>query len=438
MTKTPNAWIAVDHGLGTDHRLAPYILVLNGDQSLYQAIEEDDWVLVLNPAGGITRVGRVLRVRSDLETTTLYFDRLLAVTEPVSISLTALTPPSSRSIGRVQWTDFVEALPKALHKTIAEVPTIGSDARSPRYQQELAYIRELLQLAVMDDLLGPAGGPHERIVDMGVRDRYLVGKLAPREAARGGIEGLEGPLANEDAEEPADPKAPGQHEPGAEFGTATGRVEPESDAADEIDAASNQSLVPSSLGMTFCVDGDAESIEVEVRWGRYERIPNDDHEVLRKDGSKAKVWQRIPCGGKLVLPLTEGVIPHQAPDEKHPEVRVQGSVRAKNANGDRLVTLFLVNALEEPETNRDSAWVFQPELFVRAEAGASRRAIFRRRPVLDADGMDPERESLEMIYRNRVEFAVGHGVAVHAETAEDVTLATEVHTIVMLLNHEQN
>ncbi|MBU9359841.1 DISARM system helicase DrmA [Burkholderia multivorans] len=431
MTKRTNAWIAIDHGLGTDHRLAPYILVLNGDQSLYQAIEEDDWVLVLNPAGGITRVGRVLRVRSDLETTTLYFDRMSAVTEPVSIGLTALTPPSSGSIVRVQWTDFVEALPKALHKTIAEVPTIGCDARSPRYQQELAYIRELLQLAVMDDLLGPAGGPHERIVDMGVRDRYLVGKLAPREAARGGIEGLEGPLANEDAEEPADPKAPGQHEPGAEFGTATGRVEPESDAADEIDAASNQSLVPSSLGMTFCVDGDAESIEVEVRWGRYERIPNDDHEVLRKDGSKAKVWQRIPCGGKLVLPLTEGVIPHQAPDEKHPEVRVQGSVRAKNANGDRLVTLFLVNAQEEPETNRDSAWVFQPELIVRAEAGASRRAIFRRRPVLDADGMDPERESLEMIYRNRVEFAVGHGVAVHAETADDVTLATEVRTIVM-------
>ena len=47
----PNAWIAIDHGLGTDHRLAPYILVLKGERSLYQAIEEDDWVLVLNPAG---------------------------------------------------------------------------------------------------------------------------------------------------------------------------------------------------------------------------------------------------------------------------------------------------------------------------------------------------------------------------------------------------
>lgn len=416
-----NAWIIIDHGLSADLTLALYALQLKGERSLYQAIAEDDWALVLNTAGHITRVGRVLRIRSDLERTTIYFDRMLVVEPTVSIGLTALTPPSSGSVGRIQWTDFLEALPKALHKTIAEVPAI----------EDQAYIRELLQLAVMDDLLGPAGGPNERIVDMGVRDRYLVGKLAPREAAQGGIEGLDGPLANEDAEEPTEPKAPGRHEPGAEFGTATGRVEPESDSGDEIDAASNQSLVPSSLGMTFCVDGDADKIEIEARWGRYERVPNSDHELLKTNGQKAKVWQRIPCGGKILLPLTEGVIPHQAPDKEFPEVRVQGSVRAKNANGDRLVTLFLVNAQEEPDTNRDMAWVFQPELIVRSDEAATKHAIFRRRPVLDADGMDPEREALEMIYRNRVEFAVGHGVAVHAETADDVTLATEVRTTVM-------
>lgn len=431
--KSTNAWVAINHGLGIDHRLELYILVLKGERSVYQGIEEDDWVLVLNLAGSVTRVGRVLRVRFDLETTTLYFDRVLSVTEPIPIGLTALAPPSSGSIGRVQWTDFVEALPKVLHKTIAEVPTVGSDASSSRYQQELAYIRELLQLAVMDDLLGPAGGPHERIVDMGVRDRYLVGKLAPREAAE---RGQDFPVDAQDTEDdPADLIVKAQT---AKIDSPPAKGSGEPDPSEEIDAASNQSLVPSSLGMTFCVDGDAERIEIEVRWGRYER--SDEHEIFRvrknketgaEEQTKAKVWQRIPCGGKLVLPLFEGVIPHEAPDKAYPEVRVQGSVRAKNANGDRLVTLFLVNTQEEPETNRDTAWVFQPELIVRSEAETAKRAIFRRRPVLDADGMDPERESLEMIYRNRVEFAVGHGVAVHAETSEDVTLATEVRTTVM-------
>lgn len=426
-----NAWLAVDHGLGTDRRLVPYTLVLKGDRSLHQAIAEDDWVLVLNPAGEIVRAGRVLRLRSDLETTTIFFDRLSVADTPVRVASVPLVPPSSGNVERIQWDKFVAALSSVLHQMVAGIPAIGSDPRSPHYQHELAYIRKLLQLAVVDDLLGPAGGPHERIVDMSVRDRYLVGKLAPRENAQGGIEGLEGPLAEEDVEEPTDPIVPGQHEPGAEFGTATGRVEPESDSSDEIDAASNQSLVPSSFGMTFCVDGDAERIEVEARWGSYERVPNEEHELTRPNGQKAKVWQRIPCGGRLVLPLAEGVIPHQAPDANRPAVRIQGSIRAKNANGDRLVTLFLINAQEEPDTNRDTAWLFQPELIVRAEAEASKRAIFRRRPVLDADGNDPERESLEMIYRNRVEFAVGHGVAIHAETADDVTLATEVCSTVM-------
>lgn len=421
MTTTNNAWIAIDHSLGADPKLAPYTLVLKGDRSLYQGIAEHDWVLVLSVAGEIVRAGRVLRVRSDLERTLLFFDRVSITDAPVPVATVSLALPSPGNVGRLQWEAFVSALTSALNQTIDSVSAI----------EDQAYIRELLQLAVMDDLLGPAGGPHERIVDMGVRDRYLVGKLAPREAAHGGIERLAETLADAEVEEPIDSIAPGQHEPGAEFGTTTGRVDPESDHADEIDAASNQSLVPSSLGMTFCVDGDADRIEIEARWGRYERVANDDHEIIKSNGQKVKVWQRIPCGGKIVLPLTEGVIPQQAPDNEFPEVRVQGSIRPKNANGDRLVTLFLVNAQEEPDTNRDTAWVFQPELIVRSEKDAAKRAIFRRRPVLDADGMDPEREALEMIYRNRVEFAVGHGVAVHAETSDDVTLATEVRTVVM-------
>lgn len=430
-SSVPNAWVAVDHGFGSDLRLTAYTLVLKGDRSQYPAITEDDWVLVLNPDGEAVRAGRVARLRSDLETTTIFFDRLSATDAPMSVASVSLAPPSSGNVGRIQWEAFVAALSAALHQTVADIPTIGSDPRSPRYQHELAYIRELLQLAVMDDLLGPAGGPREHIVDMGVRDRYLVGKLAPRDDDKVGIEGLEGQLAAEDVEEPTDPIVPGQHEPGAEFGTATGRVEPESDNSDEIDAASNQSLVPSSFGMTFCVDGDAEHIEVEARWGSYERVPNEEHELTRPNGQKAKVWQRIPCGGKLVLPLSEGVIRHRVPDVNRPLVWIHGSIRAKSANGDRLVTLFLINAQKEPETNRDAAWLFQPELIVRAATEASTRAIFRRRPLLDADGNDPERESLEMIYRNRVEFAVGHGVAVHAETADDVTLATEVRTTVL-------
>ncbi len=421
--KSPNVWFAIDRDRVKDPTLAPYTLQLKGGRSLNQAIADDDWVLILDTTGHITRVGRILRIRSDLETTTLFFDRMLQVEPSVSIGMTSLRLPAKGSSGRIQWADFIAMLPSALHKSIAEIPRI----------EDQAYIRELLQLAVMDDLLGPAGGPKELIVDMGVRDRYLVGKLAPREAAE---RGQEFPVDAENTEDDA-PDLIVKARP-AKVDSPTVSGSGESDEQEEIDAASNQSLVPSSLGMTFCVDGDVDRIEIEARWGRYER--SDEHEIYRtrknketgaEERTKAKVWQRIPCGGKILLSLTEGGIPPQAPDSAAPEVRVQGSIRAKNANGDRLVTLFLVNAQEEPDANRDTAWVFQPELIVRSEKDAANRAIFRRRPVLDADGMDPEREALEMIYRNRVEFAVGHGVAVHAKTEEDVTLATEVRTTVM-------
>ncbi|HBQ8820935.1 TPA: helicase, partial [Klebsiella pneumoniae] len=150
-----------------------------------------------------------------------------------------------------------------------------------------------------------------------------------------------------------------------------------------------------------------------------------------EEQTKVKAWQRFPSGGKITLSLVEGAISPQSLDSSSPEVLIQGTIRPKNENSDRLVTIFLVNTQKEPETNRDAAWVFQPEIIARPVKDAVERSIFRRKPVLDCDGMDPEREALEMIYRNHVEFAVGHGVAVHAEPAENTELATEIRTTVM-------
>src|SRR5262249_58801740 len=62
--------------------------------------------------------------------------------------------------------------------------------------------------------------------------------------------------------------------------------------------------------------------------------------------------------------------------------------------------------------NKDEAWLFQPELRVEALDGS---AVFVGRrealPAQDTHGDEPE---LDLLYRHEVEFAVGHGVAVHA------------------------
>ena len=426
-------WIAIEENPENyEFPFPDYVLELDGDPVLFSGIRESDWILVIHPDGNVVKIGKTLRLRSTEEKTTIYFDVLQPVTSNINLSDIGLLLPTAGRISRLQWSDFLTVAPKLINKKLDDLLPIENQA----------YIRELLQLAVMDDLLGPANGPHEQIVDMGVRDRYLVGKLAPRETEKDGIEGLKGPLAAEkDEKEPDDLDVhTGRHDPGAEFGSSTGKVDPEADSSDEIDAASNQSLVPSSFGMTFCVDGNVEAIEVEVRWGRYERDYDTEIYKTKKNketgeteqGAKAKIWQRIPSGGVITLQLKEGQVTHQAPDADQPEVCIQGTIRSKNAEGDRLITLFLVNAQEEPEQNKDAAWIFQPELIVRATNEATDKAIFRRRLAMNSNTDDPEREALEMIYRKQVEFASGHGVAVHAISNHGETeRAAVVRTVVM-------
>jgi hypothetical protein len=430
VTRDLSAWIAVLDG---EIEFDRFTLVLNGDPSKL-AIATGDWFLVADGDDRALHVGRVYRMGSHLDRTSLHMDKLLTFEEPVLLANAELAPPSNGRVGRLQWTTFAEAIPKLCGKTLAEVPLI----------QDQPYVRDLLQTAIMDDLLGPANGPQELIIDMSVRDRYLVGKLAPRipgsrdSARTGSGEGLDGLNPDKDQDEPEDliPHT-GRHDPGEDFEKATGRSDAESDSGDEVDASNNQSLVPSSFGLTFCVDGNVEALEVIAEWGKYERLEEHGHTRTRKDPNtgeekeiKCKVWQRTPSGGTLVLPMIEGLVAPAAPDPRNPDVILQGHVRKPNENGDRLVTLFLVNAQEEQKVNRDVAWMFQPKLRVKG-VGDEPLPIFRKRPVPDQSD-DTERAALEMVYRKQVEFAVGHGVSVHAEVSEsDWERATAVSTVVL-------
>jgi Helicase conserved C-terminal domain len=410
--------------------LGPFIVRLDGDRVGFGALAPGHWVVVVDAAGALTRVGRILRIRADLESTTLYFDKLLAVKIASSLADIGLTLPTGL-VTRLRPEDLSAVLARDSVSSSDDVPLI----------QDAAYVRDLLELATRDDLLGPANGPEELVVDTSVRDRYLVGKLAPRAPGDVTTASEVEPAAAADEEDDSvqENDAP-LHEPGAEFNRASGRVEPDEDALDEIDTTNNQSLVPSSLGLTFCVGPDVKTLDVTARWGSYTRVPKEEHEYTRPrknretgevDETKVKVWRRSPRGGRVTLTLEDGPIKPIAPDSDQDEVRIQGAVRT-NAKGERLVTLFLVNDQREPETNRDSAWLFQPELSVKGAGEAAGTPVFLRRPSNDIVVDDAERDHLALIYRRRVEFAVGHGVAVHAETPDDdLTRALEVRTEVI-------
>lgn len=416
--RDPNAWSI---RLAPSERRQKFWVSAPGERSHYEKVVEGDALLLLEGEAGEERVSgfaRVFRIRSSLSETFFYFDGVEYLDPSVPASSLGITvSPSSLPVSRLDWSVFSAAMKAATGLEFAELPLLSG---------EYAYLRELLQLAVIDDLLGPAGGPYEEIVDMKVTERYLLGKLAPRETVLSGFEDDRVDDASEG--EPDDLKVKAVQP----LKLGTGKVMPPSDTdpdeIPELDPSTNRSLVPSSLGMTFCVDSSAKVIEVEARWGRYERVESKLY-FSEKNGKPKRVWKRIPSGGQIVIRLEEGLIGPLSPDPDCPAVIVKGLVRPPSPTGDRLVTLFLVNAQDKPGVNEDAAWVFQPELIVRDVEG---RAVFQRRQVLEASGEDLERESLEMLYRDRVEFAVGHGVAVSTRTSpSEATKAVEVRTAIV-------
>ena len=179
-------------------------------------------------------------------------------------------------------------------------------------------IREELERMVLKDLLGPVGGPEEEIDEPSVRDRYLVGMLAPKRQE----------LSPEEFDE-----LPQGGSGSAEDGTA------------ETTSPATKTMFPSSFGMTFCVGLDTQALQITARWGHYHR---DRSEHLATPGGEKKVvWKRSQREAvSEPIPLTAGRL-NWTPDAEFPQVEVQGLVRKRDHFWS--VTLFLVNGQAEPE-----------------------------------------------------------------------------------------
>ena len=272
-------------------------------------------------------------------------------------------------------------------------------------------LRAQLEAAVIADLLGPAGGPEEIVDERTVRDRYLVGKLGPRGQSL--MPDEDDPLTSDDIEGELD-----QGGVDGEDGVTEAR----------LPAAVAVSMQPSSLGLSFVVSGDAIALQITARWGRYERVHVEDDAYRNKDGSLRPVWRRVPVEAiSPAIPLQAGRTSSWSPNPDQPDVTVQGLIRARDSQWH--VTLFLVNNQPEPKKNKDTAWIFQPELIVEALPD-SEPGIFQRRPLQQADA-DPEQRAMAMRYRANVEFAVGHGVSVQADLDPDASdRAVRLRTVV--------
>lgn len=293
-------------------------------------------------------------------------------------------------------------------------------------------LRDELETMVLKELLGP-GAPDEEIAES-PGTRYFVGVLAPRR-----VQGAGWQAKGQATSAPATPHSPPPTDPddadedefdddelqGDEL--ALGGRDTTQDGTTDRSPAQDKALIPSSFGMTFSVNLDAEEIEISATWGQYIRQPS---EYLRSDktGSPRRVWKRHPRGGKQRLRLVEGPISPIVVDDDCPDVLIQGLARRRNDHW--CLTLFLIDAQPESEKLRDTAWLFQPELMAGGVDGAA--VIHKRQTILELTGTDPtakaENDLLAMLYRRQVEFAVGHGVGVHVDLSPDPNHAVRVRT----------
>ena len=358
--------------------------------------EDGDVVGLWETRGGkpqLVAVGRVLAMRWRAFDGILRLRAIVRAQGDVLLSDLGLDPhvdPRPLLVGGVDPTTLTRAVGSA---SPDDLPTIRDEA----------YVRDLLHETLVMDLLGPAGGPYEVVEDTDVRDRYLVGKLAP----------------GRDREAPPEKYADLPED----------AVEDPEDQPDDRGVGSRGvSLFPSSIGMTFEVEADVETLVVEASWGGYEKAP------LTKEDEEAKVkqrWRRHPRGGRVEIDLRseEGRLAPIELDAAAHGVRLHGIVRAPSEEGGtRVVTLFLVNDQPRPSSKEGEAWVFQPEIVVRSADG---RAAFKRRPVGSTEG-DSELRAFDMLYRDHAPFAMGHGVATRSlPDPSDPEYAVEVATSVV-------
>ena len=273
-------------------------------------------------------------------------------------------------------------------------------------------IREKLVTMIYKDLLGPVHGDQEEVNESSLTERYLVGAIAPRKRNTKAVS----------SDQIGDETDLTQEEDPAQQDNLAIAGKKNSDDGDTEESAPPSSLFPSSIGLSFCVDGNFDEITTQASWGYYQKGKSEV--ITNAKGDPETVWQRTPIKGHHLFKLADIAANAEQTKEWYPDLEnapaVVMRVRCRKIDHDWIVTIFLENRQTEPARNRDSAWLFQPEVKVQGDPD---QAIFIRKPLTSSDSLDGElryeQESLQLLYRNCVEFAVGHNTSVHAEVVAD-------------------
>ena len=234
-------------------------------------------------------------------------------------------------------------------------------------------LRDLLEEMAVRELRGPVQGEDEEVPGR-IRDRYLVGILAPRQRAEG--ETL--PLFDR----PAAPNRRGRRHPRRRLparrrhGGRRVRSRATSAATTARPSGRPRCPRPSSPRRWACPSASRSTSGPQghaplgpLRQGP-QRLPDQPQDRDAQAGLETPAL-RTPHE----IPLKAGPVGPLIGDEAFPDAKVKGLIRRRSDHWS--VTLFLVNeGIEPPPPNRERTWMFQCELAVEAPDGSP---VFHKR-----------------------------------------------------------
>lgn len=266
--------------------------------------------------------------------------------------------------------------------------------------------REAIVRALEADLIGPFQESGEETLPLPPSRWYLTGFLAPEDARdTGDAEDEEEETTLDDA--------------------------PEASASDGKEAKQRRRF-PASIGMSVILPagtGTGDAVQARVRYGKYQREEVADGTTATGRPKKKGIWHRegVESAWTTVALDAPGLTTRGVPVEGAEGLWLVGQVEPVEApglpEGARALALFVVNRLPPEERGkRDQAFVFQVELALRYEGGLVAR------PDRRGEGSGEVDDAIaDVQFRDKAEYAVGHGVAVDAPTTRQDSV-TEVRT----------
>jgi hypothetical protein len=257
-------------------------------------------------------------------------------------------------------------------------------------------VRDRLVEALRADLIGPFvpddQAESQEVLPVAPSRWYLTGFLAPQKG-----------------------RAPDTDDEDSRDELAAGPDRQTEDAGSTEEEPKRQAHFPASMGMSvFLPPGNGDELEAEVSYADYDRI----EVALEKKDSKRPGWKRVPHGPvRVAVPLDKDRLARGIPVPLSRGLVLEGELRSTSMEGlpsnARVLSLFLVNRRDALERDRDLSFVFQVKLSLRCEPG------FLARPNRCGESGDADQQVLALMFRNHLEWAVGHNTSVEQPQTED-------------------